>query len=227
MVLLGALLQVAIGFGLGMIVAPVLAIVEPSLVPSVNLLLACCVTSAVLVQDGAALDVRGAGWALVGRVPGVVAGTLLVTLLPRRVLALLVVAAVLVGVAVTLYGFRPRPSRPAVVVAGAMSGLMGTATSIGGAPMAMVWAQFAGPRLRSTMGAFFLVGSAMSLAALTLAGSVRLADLRYSLLLIPAAALGFVLARPVGRRLDVRRTRIAAMAMSVAGAVVLAVQQFA
>jgi hypothetical protein len=227
MVLLGALLQVAIGFGLGMIVAPVLAIVEPSLVPSVNLLLACCVTSAVLVQDGAALDVRGAGWALVGRVPGVVAGTLLVTLLPRRVLALLVVAAVLVGVAVTLYGFRPRPSRPAVVVAGAMSGLMGTATSIGGAPMAMVWAQFAGPRLRSTMGAFFLVGSAMSLAALTLAGSVRLADLRYSLLLIPAAALGFVLARPVGRRLDVRRTRIAAMAMSVAGAAVLAVQQFA
>lgn len=226
-VMLGAMLQVSIGFGLGMIAAPVLAIVDPSLVPAVNLVLACCVTAGVLVQDGASLDVRGAGWALAGRVPGVVAGTLLVVLLPRRMLALLVVAAVFIGVAITVYGFRPRPSRHAVVVAGAMSGLMGTATSIGGPPMAMVWAQFAGPRLRSTMGAFFLVGSAMSLAALTLAGAVRAADLRYSLLLVPAAAVGFLLARPVGRRLDVRRTRIAAMAMSVTGAAVLVVQQFA
>jgi uncharacterized membrane protein YfcA len=226
-VTLGAMLQVSIGFGLGMIAAPVLAIVDASLVPAVNLVLACCVTAAVLVQDGASLDVRGAGWALAGRVPGVVAGTLLVTLLPGRVLALLVVAAVFAGVAVTVYGFRPRPTRPAVVVAGAMSGLMGTATSIGGAPMAMVWAHFAGPRLRSTMGAFFLVGSAMSLAALALAGSVRVDDLWYSLLLVPAAALGFLLARPVGRRLDVRRTRIAAMALSVTGAAVLAVRQLA
>ena len=76
------------------------------------------------------------------------------------------------------------------------------------------------------MGAFFLVGSAMSLVALALAGTVRAADLWYSVLLVPAAALGFLLARPVGRRLDVRRTRIAAMALSVTGAAVLAVQQF-
>ena len=55
--------------------------------------------------------------------------------------------------------------------------------------MAMVWAQFAGPRLRSTMGAFFLVGSAMSLGALAVTGSVHVADLRYSLFLVPAAAV--------------------------------------
>ncbi len=225
-VLVGTVLQVSIGFGIGMIAAPVIALVDTSLVPVVNLVLACCVTTAVLVQDRAALDVRGAGWALAGRVPGVIAGALLVAFLPARSLALLVVATVVVGVAITAYGFRPRPTRRAVVVAGAMSGMMGTATSIGGPPMAMVWAQFAGPRLRSTMGAFFLVGSAMSLGALTVTGSVQLADLRYSLFLIPAAAAGFLLARPVGRRLDVRRTRLAATAMSLAGATVLAVQQF-
>jgi uncharacterized membrane protein YfcA len=208
-----------------MIAAPVLAIVDASLVPAVNLVLACCVTAAVLVQDGASLDMRGAGWALAGRVPGVVAGTVLVALLPRQLIALLVVVAVVAGVAVTVYGFRPQPTRPAVVVAGAMSGLMGTATSIGGAPMAMVWAQFAGARLRSTMGAFFLVGSMMSLTALTLVGSVRAAELWYALLLVPAAALGFALARPVGRRMDVRRIQLVAMGLSVTGAAVLAVQQ--
>lgn len=225
-VLLGTLLQVSIGFGLGMIAAPVLALVDPSLVPVVNLVLACGVTAAVLVQDGAHLDVRGAGWALTGRVPGVIAGAALVAFLPAQSLALMVAGMVFLGVVASVWGFRPRPTRSAVVVAGATSGLFGTATSIGGPPMAMVWAQFAGARLRSTMGAFFLVGSLMSLVALSIGGSVHLEDLRYSLFLAPAAALGVVLARPIGRHLDVRRTRIAAMSMAVVGATVLTVQQF-
>jgi uncharacterized protein len=225
-VLIGAMLQVAIGFGLGLIAAPVLAIVEPSLVPVVNLVLAVGITSAVLVQDGTHLDLRGTGWALVGRVPGTLAGAGLVAFLPPEPLAYLVVAMVVFGVVATVWGFRPRPTRKAVVVAGAMSGMMGTATSIGGPPMAMVWAQFAGPRLRSTMGAFFLVGSAMSLAALTLSGSVDLHNLRYALFLAPAAALGVLLARPLGKHLDVRRTRLTAMVLALAGATILLAQQF-
>jgi uncharacterized membrane protein YfcA len=203
----------------------VLALVEPSLVPVVLLVLAFGVTSAVLVMDGAHLDLRGTGWALVGRVPGTVGGAVLVAVLPAKPLALLVAAMVVVGVVATLWGFRPRPTRNAVVVAGAVSGLMGTATSIGGPPMAMVWQRFAGPRLRSTMGAFFLVGSVMSLAALTVSGSVDLDNLRYALFLAPAAAVGVLLARPVGRRLDARRTRVTAMALALAGAAVLLVRQ--
>ena len=76
------------------------------------------------------------------------------------------------------------------------------------------------------MGAFFLVGSVMSFAALALAGSVDPHSLRYALFLAPAAALGFLLARPVGRRLDVRRTRITAMALALTGAAILLVRQF-
>jgi uncharacterized membrane protein YfcA len=225
-VLVGSLLQVAVGFGLGLIAAPVLALVEPSLVPVVLLVLSCGVTSAVLVMDGAHLDLRGTGWALVGRVPGTVAGAVLVTVLSARSLALLVVAMVVVGVLASLRGFAPRPTRPVVVVAGAVSGLMGTATSIGGPPMAMVWQRFAGPRLRSTMGAFFLVGSLLSLGALTLSGSVDPRELRYAVFLAPAAALGVALARPVGRRLDVRRTRITAMVLASTGAAILSLRQF-
>ncbi|WP_330844842.1 sulfite exporter TauE/SafE family protein [Actinophytocola sp.] len=225
-VLVGALLQVAVGFGLGLLAAPVLAFVEPSLVPVVLLVLAFGVTAAVLVLDGTHLDLRGTGWALVGRVPGTVVGAALVAVLPAKALALLVVLVVVVGVVASLRGFAPRPTRPAVVVAGAVSGLMGTATSIGGPPMAMVWQRFAGPRLRSTMSAFFLVGSVMSFAALALSGSVDPHDLRYAVFLAPAAALGVVLARPVGRRLDIRRTRIIAMALALTGAAVLSVRQF-
>jgi hypothetical protein len=50
-------------------------------------------------------------------------------------------------------------------------------------------------------------------------------SLRRTALLAPAAMAGVLLARPVGRHLNVRRTQAAAMAVAVAGAAVLVVQQ--
>lgn len=225
-VMLGALLQVAIGFGLGMISAPVLAIVEPTLVPIVNLVLACVVTTVVLIQDGAHLDLRGTGWALLGRVPGTIAGAALVAIMSTKTLAVLVTAMIVFGTVASISGYRPQPTRTTVTLAGALSGLMGTSTSIGGPPMAMVWQKFAGPRLRSTMGAFFLFGSALSLTTLALSGEVDTHNLRYALFLTPAAAVGILLARPLATHLDVRRTRNTAMALALTGAAILLVQQF-
>ncbi|MFG2543190.1 sulfite exporter TauE/SafE family protein [Streptomyces sp. NPDC048594] len=223
---LGALLQVSVGFGLGMIAAPVFALVDPALAPTAVLLLATGVTAAVLVRERGRADLRGCGWALAGRLPGVLAGALLVVALPARHLALLVAAVVLAGATVSVAGYVPRQRRSSVVLAGMASGLMGTATSIGGPPMAMVWQRLGGPELRATMSAFFLAGSLMSLAALTAAGAVGAHALRGTALLAPAAVAGVLLAGPLTRRLNVRRTRAAATALAVAGAVVLVLQQF-
>jgi hypothetical protein len=52
----------------------------------------------------------------------------------------------------------------------AIAGVMGTATSIGGPPMALVWQGHQGSRLRGTMSAFFMIGSAVSLVSLGVAG---------------------------------------------------------
>ncbi len=221
----GALLQVSIGFGLGMIAAPVFALVDPSMAPTVVLLLATGVTAMVVARERHGADLRGCGWALTGRVPGVLAGALLVALLPARFLTLFIAAVVLAGVALSIAGYVPRERRSSVLLAGLASGLMGTATSIGGPPMAMVWQRLSGARLRATMSTFFLVGSLMSLAALTTAGAVGAHSLRRAALLAPAALAGVLLARPLGRHLDVRRTRTAAMAVAVAGAAVLVGQQ--
>ncbi|MEU5609087.1 sulfite exporter TauE/SafE family protein [Streptomyces sparsogenes] len=225
-VAVGALFQVSIGFGLGLLAAPVIAALDPSLTPVVVLLLATGVTAAVLALDRGHADLRGAGWALVGRVPGALGGAALVAVLPARYLAFLVAGVVLAGVAVSLRGFVPRPGRGSVLLAGLVSGVMGTATSIGGPPMAMVWQRLSGPALRSTMSGFFLAGSLMSLAALAATGSVHPDSLRYTALLAPAAALGVLLARPLSSRLDTRRTRAVAMVLAVASATVLVVQQF-
>ncbi|MEU1483039.1 sulfite exporter TauE/SafE family protein [Streptomyces sp. NPDC005752] len=222
----GALLQVSIGFGLGMIAAPVFSLVDPALAPAAVLLLAGGVTATGLLRERGRADLRGCGWALLGRVPGVLAGTLLVVALPARHLALLIAGVVLAGVAVSMAGYVPRQRRSTVVLAGMASGLMGTATSVGGPPMAMVWQRRRGPELRATMSAFFLAGSLMSLAALTAAGAVGAHALRGAVLLAPAAVAGVLLSRQLTHRLNARRTRVAATALAIAGASVLVVQQF-
>lgn len=222
----GALLQVSIGFGLGMIAAPVFSLVDPALAPVAVLLLAGGVTATVLLRERGRADLRGCGWALAGRVPGVLAGTVLVVALPSRYLSLFIAGVVLVGVAVSMAGYVPQQRRATVVLAGMASGLMGTATSVGGPPMALVWQRLRGPELRATMSAFFLAGSLMSLTALTAAGTVGAHALWGAVLLAPAAGAGVLLSRPLTRRLNVRRTRVAATALAVAGASVLVVQQF-
>ncbi|MFD3610763.1 sulfite exporter TauE/SafE family protein [Streptomyces atroolivaceus] len=222
----GALFQVSIGFGLGMIAAPVFSLVDPALAPVAVLLLAGGVTATVLLRERGPADLRGCGWALAGRVPGVLAGTVLVVALPSRYLSLFIAGVVLVGVAVSMAGYVPQQRRATVVLAGMASGLMGTATSVGGPPMALVWQRLRGPELRATMSAFFLAGSLMSLTALTAAGTVGAHALWGAVLLTPAAVAGVLLSRPLTRRLNVRRTRVAATALAVAGASVLVVQQF-
>ncbi|GAA1244764.1 sulfite exporter TauE/SafE family protein [Janibacter melonis] len=224
-VALAAMLQGSIGFGMGMIAAPVVALVQPTLLPATLVLLAAVVTTLTLVTDRQHVDLRGTGWALTGRVPGSVAGAAVVALAPDRVLALLVAAVVLAGTVITGLGWRPEPTKGALLTAGAASGLFGTATSIGGPPMALVWQGHHGARLRGTMSAFFLVGSAVSVATLAVAGAVDAEIMRAVLLLLPMPVLGFVLSRGLNRVLDPVRQRRVAIAVSVVGAVLLIGQQ--
>jgi uncharacterized membrane protein YfcA len=224
-ILLASCLQASIGFGIGMLAAPIVAIVDPGLIPGTLIMVATLVTLMVTVRERDDIDFRGTGWALVGRVPGTVAGALLLAVLPERALAVLLAGVVLFGVVLTSVGWVPVARRRNVVLAGATSGLLGTATSIGGPPMALIWQRNTGARLRGTMGGFFLVGSLMSLAALALTGAVDRHTIWTFTLLVPASLAGYVLSRYVNRVLDPHRLRRLAIGVSVAGALVLIVRE--
>ena len=73
---------------------------------------------------------------------------LLLAMLPERGLTILLALVVLSGVALTSFGWIPVPRRRNVVLAGAASGVLGTATAIGGPPMVLVWQRNEGARLR-------------------------------------------------------------------------------
>lgn len=226
-VVLAACMQASIGFGMGMLAAPIVAIVDPGLIPGTLIMLATLLTLMVVIRERQDIDLSGTGWALTGRVPGTIAGALLLAVLPEEALALSLAAVVLVGVVLTSVGWMPVPHRRNLVLAGAASGVLGTATAIGGPPMALVWQNVTGARLRGTMSGFFLVGSVLSIAVLAVSGAIDRHTVTAFGLLVPACFVGYGLSRLMNRALDRRRQRWLAIGVSAAGAVVLIVRQVA
>lgn len=220
-IILASALQSSIGFGIGMLAAPIVALVDPALIPATLIMVATLVTLMVVIRERQAIDLSGTGWALIGRVPGTVAGALLLAALPHRALAILLAGVVLGGVVLTSSGWIPAARRRNVVLAGAASGLLGTATAIGGPPMALVWQRNSGAELRGTMSGFFLIGSLLSLAALAATGAVTRHTLWGFAVLFPAAIVGYLLSHLLNRHLNPTRLRWLAITVSAAGAILL------
>lgn len=226
----GALVQGVLGFGLALLSVPVLAWLAPELVP-VGVLVA--VMPLVLVsaaRERSHVDLRGIGWALVGRVPGGAGGAVAVALLPVRGLQLLVAATVcLAVVAAVVADRRPRvpragPRRTSLVVAGALSGVGGTTSGIGGPPMAITFRNSGGPAIRSTLAVFFAVGAVLSLVSLAVVDELTLQKMLVGLVLVPPVVLGYLLAGPLRRRVEPAVVRVAVLALSgVAGLALLLV----
>jgi uncharacterized protein len=217
----GASIQGVMGFGLGLIGAPLLALFEPELVPGPLLFAVLPLTVLVAMRERGALDLRGVRWALVGRVPGTIAGSAAVALLPHGPLAILLGTVVLAAVLLSITGWHVRPTTVTLLTAGAASGFMGTATSIGGPPMAIVYQRQTGPQLRATLALYFVIGGCLSLLMLTLAGEFRGTELRAGLVLLPGVLVGFAGSKRLARLLDRGYTRVAVLACSAAAATAL------
>lgn len=215
----GSFVQGSVGFGHNLVAAPVFALVDDRLVPGPAIASAGVLVLLTVVRDRSGLHLGEVGTALIGRVPGTIVAALAVAALPADDLAVFFAVLVLVAVGITASGVGVRPTRATLVGAGALSGFMGTATSIGGPPMAMLYAGERGQRLRGTLAGFFLTGIAMSLVALVITGSFGMEELRLSLLPVPAIAVGFTLSTWGARRLDAGRTRPAVLVVAALSAV--------
>jgi uncharacterized protein len=223
-VTMGALVQGTVGLGLGLVAAPVIALVDGALMPGVMLWLASVYPVLTLARDWRATDWHGLRWAVAGRLPGTVLGVGVVAVVSERVLGLLVGAMVLLAVVLTGRVIRLPMRRAVLAAAGVVSGMTGTATSIGGPPLALVYQHVSGPRLRATMAAYFLLGGLLSLAALGLAGQLQSSQAAVALRLAPFLLVGFGLSSLVRRYVDAGRTRIAVLAVCAASAAALLVR---
>ena len=220
-VLAGSTVQGSVGFGMALLAAPFLMLVDPSLMPGSLLLVAGLLALFGTVQEWRHVDWPGLGWALAGRAPGSAAGAWLVVVASPRLLGALVGGIVLVAVLVTARTVRIPVRRESLLAAGALGGVMGTATSIGGPPIALLYQHAPGPRVRGTLSVFFLVGAAMSLGALAVAGELDAREAAAGAFMAPFMVAGFALSAPLRRHVDAGWLRPAVLAVAAASALVL------
>jgi uncharacterized membrane protein YfcA len=109
-------------------------------------------------------------------------------------------------------------NRRTTVASGVASGTMGTATSIGGPPLALLYQHHEGPVLRSTLAVTIGMGTVISLGGQAIAGAVHGWQLLLALSLLPGVATGLLLGRVVSRRLDERWLRPAVLGFATVAA---------
>ena len=222
-VLPAAVLQGSVGFGYALVAAPLLLLIDARLVPGPLIFSAFALVLMTALRERGHIDSSGVGWTLVGRLPGTVLGALAVGAIPASAMAIPVGASVLLAVVLSASGWHLRPTRWTLVGAGTVSGFMGTTSSIGGPPLAVVYQHSPGPELRSPLAMLFMIGSVLSITALAIVGRFGKTELGLSLLLVPGTLLGFALSGRLTPWVDRGYTRPAVLVVSAAaGLLVLA-----
>ncbi|MBW2271614.1 MAG: sulfite exporter TauE/SafE family protein [Deltaproteobacteria bacterium] len=221
LVAVGAIVQGSIGFGMALVAAPLLALLDPRLVPGPLILAGVPLVVLIGWRERGALVLRGLGWPIVGQLAGTVVALGVLQWADRATLSAVIGGVILLAVVFSLVGTPPRPTGRNLAAAGTLAGFMGTTSSIPGPPLALVHQHVGAARLRATLVPFFLVGSFFSLSALALAGRLGRAEFEASAALLPGIVLGFALSSCVAERIDARRLRGGVLLLSALGACVL------
>ncbi len=221
--LVGASIQGSIGFGMNLVTVPVLALVLPDALPATVVLLGIPISIAMARHERHAVDGKGLVWILGGRVPGTVAGAVIVASVSTDALKIVIGVSVLLAVALSVAA-PPVPLLPATQFAGGVvSGTTGTAAGIGGPPIALLYQHSPGATMRATLAASFLFGTFLSITSLSVAGEVTVADCVLAAALIPLVIAGTWIGRQAHDVLDRRWLRPAVLAFAAVSAVVVLV----
>lgn len=221
----GACLQGVSGVGFGMFAAPILAIVDPELVPGPMLFLGLIIAVLAVIREHQSLDMKGLGYALVGRIPTSLAAAAMIGLLPVRIVSILFALVILAGVAMSLSRLDMRPSPARLFGAGCVSGFMGTLTSVGLPPIALMYQHAPKATLRASLGGFLIFGTLISIAALSAAGRFSLHDVALGAWLIAPLYLGFWVSTPIAARVSSRTVRYLVLGLSALAALLLLLRQ--
>lgn len=217
-------LQGSIGFGFALVAAPILVLIDPSFVPGPVMANAAVLTAFILLREHQSVNLGPVRWAVLGNVAGTTLAGIALSFVDTYGFGLLFSAVVLVAVFLSVMGFHPRVTERNAIAAGAASGFMGTTSSIGGPPMALLFQAERGAVLRGNLSAYFLCSTLIGLSMLAYVGRFGRAELELSRNLLPGLVFGFVLSLRTSRFLDRGAVRPVVLGLSSAAAVVILVR---
>ncbi|MCH1920744.1 sulfite exporter TauE/SafE family protein [Shewanella sp. A3A] len=223
-IFVGAITQSLIGFGLAVVSAPLLYIIDPELVPVPVILMGFSISLLTLMRERGHLEFNGLQWGLLGRIPGGLIGAALLLIAPQAVLGLIIAAIVAIALWLSIKRYQAPVNRFSITVAGIFSGIFGTIAGIGGPPMALLLTGRDAGKFRAALSAFFALSSLISLVILFAVGKLQLHHLLLAALLLPAVFIGFWLSNFIVPYVDRRRTRQFTLCLCAINVLVLVIK---
>ena len=217
----GAVIQGSIGFGYALLAVPAMVLLLPWAVPVTPLFLALPMTLLMSAREWRSIDLGGFALITAGRLLGTVAGVVLLVLAPKGCLSMLTGLLILTAALGSFLKPTFEVNKRTRLAGGVASGVVGTVAALGGTPLALVYQDRSGAELRSTLAISFVVGIAMSLVGLGLAGQVEGRHVLLALQLLPCMLVGLWVSRWVVERLDERWLRPAVLAFAAAAGLVI------
>lgn len=223
-ILVCAFIQGATGMGFAMIAAPVVTLLDPSLIPVAILLLMIPLNGYIGFRERTAIDWRGVKWVSIGRFAGTFLGLWILFVVNLQQLSLLIGWSTVLAAAVALVAPAFDPNRTGLIAVGLITGITETSTGVGGPPLALAFQHKAAPVLRSTVALCFLVGEVISVIVLAVSGKFTLGTLIATAALLPFLAVGSWASRFVHHRLDGPLLRYIVLGFAVVSGVVVIIQ---
>ena len=206
-VAIGTAVQTSIGFGLAMVAAPALLLIDRQFVPAPLIVAALVLVSWMSWDERGAINKAHFKAALAGRLCGSPPAAFLIGTMSALAFDIVFGVLVLLGVLISLIHSNIRATPKTVFFATMASGFMSVISSIGGPPVALIYQNSKGPELRANLSALFVLGCIVSLISLAFVGRFSLMDFYRGTLLSIGVLIGVPLARPLQKHLDRQKAR--------------------
>jgi uncharacterized membrane protein YfcA len=212
---------------MAIVAAPFLFYLDHAYVPAPMIIasLANCLFSTWHFR--AHLSLRGLTSAIIWRIPGSLAGVGLLLVISEKALAILIAVVIATGIFTTYFRLKIPFNQWNLGIAGFLSGVMGTSTSIGGPPMAIVMQGQVANAIRGNLAAFFIFSCVTSLVILLPTDYLGMRELTLAAPLIPASLVGSWLGNRVGGRISDDAMRWGCLVLCSVSVVAMLLQYFA
>lgn len=214
-VLIGTFVQGTTGMGFALVVAPVMGIVEPALLPGGLLFLMLPLNAYVAWREWHAVDRHGVKWITAGRTAGTFGGLAVLLAIPIAYLNMVIGATTLLAAMATLLMPAFAPGRGAFVSTGVFTGITETATGIGGPPLALVYQHMPAPTLRSSVALCFLIGEIISLLVLAVSGRLDMVTILPLMWVLLPLFIGLLVSQAVYKKINPRALRSAVLGFAI------------
>ncbi|MEC6831701.1 sulfite exporter TauE/SafE family protein [Photobacterium toruni] len=222
----GCFIQSTIGFGMGVLVGPFILLLEPRLMPCAIIFIGMFMSAIVWYQYRHALSLRFLIFAFLGRLPGTLVAAYVLMVISSNQLEILLGVTVLAAVILSLTKLRLAPTSLNLFIGGFISGVTGTATGIGGPPIALLMQNEEPESIRANLAAFFCLTNIISLIALHYSGRFTMADFNTIIWLLPAPIIASVVAYRVRNKVKKQVMQYGVLGLCSLSAIVALSQGF-